>query len=93
MAAHAVQRAEPKAQTDLGGRVDKILCPVCRRHVFSCSVDNIRLRTRILVFDGGNTYAKCRHCKHDVIVPLIMFDSLNGECLSVWNEALDGHTR
>ncbi|MBI5094596.1 MAG: hypothetical protein HZB26_19450 [Candidatus Hydrogenedentes bacterium] len=88
MTTYQVLDAEPRTHFSLGGHVARTLCPVCHRRVFSFSASRIRLKTRILIFDGGNAYAKCRYCKHDVIVPLVLLDSNAGEWSSIWTESL-----
>jgi len=93
MATHSVLPAEQGVETTVGTSVDEILCPICRRRLFSRNAAVIRLRTRILVFDGDSAYAKCKYCRSDVIVPLVMDESLDEEWLPVWNEGLDGRTR
>jgi uncharacterized protein with PIN domain len=78
---------------DCGFPFEKILCPTCRRRLFSRNEDVVRLRTRILVFENGNAFAKCKHCRKDVMVPLVMREIFSEECLPLWNEALHGETR
>lgn len=77
----------------LGSQLEDILCPICRRRVFSCSDSVVRLKTRILVFEGDSAYAKCKYCRNDVLVPLVMHEGLSEEWLPVWTEGLDGKTR
>jgi len=77
----------------LGSQLEDIVCPICRRRVFSCSESVVRLKTRILVFEGDSAYAKCKYCRNDVLVPLVMHEDLGAEWLPVWTEGLDGKTR
>lgn len=81
---------EPRSDGVFGSHVADTVCPVCHRRVFCCGDSKIRLKTRILIFDGENTYAKCRYCKHDVIVPLVMLDSNGGEWSFIWTESSAG---
>lgn len=93
MGAHSVLPDEERDRTGVETSVEEILCPICRRRLFSRNEDVVRLKTRILVFEGGSAYAKCKYCRNDVIVPLVMHESLDEEWLPVWNEGRDGRTR
>ena len=92
---HAAGKTGDEAHGDssLGSQLEDILCPICRRRVFSCSDSVVRLKTRILVFEGDSAYAKCKYCRNDVLVPLVMQEGLSEEWLPVWTEGLDGKTR
>jgi hypothetical protein len=81
------------AVRDSGLALEEVLCPVCHRRLFSRNEAVVRLRTRILVFEGNNAYAKCKYCRNDVMVPLIMPEIFSEESLSLWDETLHGETR
>ena len=93
MGALTVQHGIANKKNTLKTSVEKMLCPVCRRHVFSCDEVAVRLKTRILIFESGTAYSKCRYCKNDLVVPLVMNESADREWLPVWNEARDGEAR
>ena len=92
-AERTVRPGEESDGTCLGAQLEEILCPICRRRVFSCSQTVVRLKTRILVFEGESAYAKCKYCRNDVLVPLVMHEAVGEEWLPVWTEGLDGKTR
>jgi hypothetical protein len=73
--------------------LESISCPICHRRLFSCNDAVVRLRTRLLVFEADNTYAKCHYCRNEVTVPLVIRDNASEECLPLWNETLHGDTR
>ena len=72
--------------------VKNVLCPVCGRRVFTHYNDVVRLRTRILVFEDRATIAKCKYCRHDVVVPVVMCEVFDRESLQIWDEKQDGRT-
>lgn len=75
-----------------GGRppsVDDVVCPICRRRMFSCDGSVVRLRTRILVFEGTCAIAKCKYCRNDVVVPVVLCGSSGTSSLPMWDEELD----
>ena len=73
-------------------QVTEMLCPICGRRMFTRSNGALRLKTRILIFDGTYAIAKCRYCRTDVVVPIVMSEMFDRESLPVWNEELDGGT-
>ena len=73
--------------------VKNVLCPVCGRRVFTHNDETVRLRTRILVFEDRYTIAKCKYCRHDVVVPVVMCEPFDRESLPVWDEDRDGRMR
>lgn len=72
--------------------IEKLSCPICRRRMFTRSNGILRLRTRILVFERAYAVAKCRHCRNDVVVPIVMCEAFDRESLPIWHEELDGKT-
>ena len=72
--------------------IDALRCPICRKLVFARDNGILRLRTRILIFEDGYTIAKCRYCRNDVMVPVIMNRESDAELLPIWDEELDGST-
>ena len=81
------------AVRDSGLALEEVLCPVCHRRLFSRNEAAVRLRTRILVFEGDHAYAKCKYCRNDVMVPLAMREISSEESLPLWDEALHGEIR
>lgn len=91
--ASSASAARESGRADILARIIDALCPICRRHIFSCNDAVVRLKTRIVIFENGTAYAKCKYCRNDVIVPLVMRESFDEEWLPVWNEARDGMAR
>ena len=73
-----------------GATVDEMVCPVCRRRIFSCSDTAVRLKTRILIFENSGTIAKCKYCRNDVVVPVVMSGAIEERSLPLWDEDRDG---
>jgi len=40
--------------------------------------------------ENGYAIAKCKYCRSNVIVPVVMCDAFDRESLPVWDEELDG---
>jgi len=72
--------------------VKNVLCPVCHRRVFTHNDEVVKLRTRILVFEDRYAIAKCKYCRHDVVVPVVICEPFDRESLQIWDEKQDGRT-
>jgi len=81
---------EEVAYAELEQHVEDLQCPICGRKLFACNNDRLKLRTRILIFENGYAIAKCKYCRSNVIVPVVMCDAFDRESLPVWDEELDG---
>lgn len=92
MSSYGLRTESPDTVTKLKMKVEDIRCPVCRRRVFSLNASAVRLKTRILVFEGNSAYAKCKHCRSDIMVPLVLLKLPGEHYLPVWNEKFDGST-
>jgi hypothetical protein len=80
----------PSTKTGRDTTLDEMVCPVCRRRIFSCSGASVRLKTRILIFENSCTIAKCKYCRNDIVVPVIMRGTFEERSLPLWNEDSDG---
>lgn len=92
MSSYGLRAESLDTVTKLKMKVEDIRCPVCRRRVFSLNASAVRLKTRILVFEGNRAYAKCKHCRSDIVVPLVLLELPGEPYLPVWNEKFDGST-
>lgn len=86
----ALRPVKEKTALGLAEQSVPLRCPLCRRKVFSVSNGALRLRTRILVFKNGRAITKCKYCRNDIHVPIVMFDFANEESLPVWDSELHG---
>lgn len=51
--------------------MEQIQCPKCRRIVLDTNEDGTRkLRSRMILFENGGTFALCPGCKSKVPVPI-----------------------
>jgi len=49
-----------------------VVCPICGESVLTVKGCECLLRNRITIFRGYNAFAKCKHCGHEVKVPIAL---------------------